>query len=71
MHDGSFFPNEDIIKMLDIPKSYIHEQIAIQVNEIGRRLLKFRGFKDYQLEGRFVILVDDGIATGATVFACD
>ncbi|HEX6282217.1 MAG TPA: phosphoribosyltransferase family protein [Nitrososphaera sp.] len=69
MHDGSFFPNEDIIKMLDIPKRYIDEQIAIQMNEIGRRLLKFRGSKDYQLEGMFVILVDDGIATGATVFA--
>lgn len=69
MHDGSFFPNEDIIKMLDVPKSYIDEQIAIQMKEIERRLLKFRGSKDYHLEGKFVILVDDGIATGATVFA--
>lgn len=69
MHDGSFFPNEDIIKMLEIPKRYIDEQIAIQMKEIGRRLLKFRGSKDYHLEGKFVILVDDGIATGATVFA--
>lgn len=69
LHDGSFFPNEDIIKMLDIPKSYIDEHIAIQMKEIERRLLKFRGSKDYQLEGKFVILVDDGIATGATVFA--
>lgn len=69
MHDGSFFPNEDIIKMLDVPRTYIDEQIAIQMREIERRLLKFRGSKDYQLEGKFVILVDDGIATGATVFA--
>ena len=69
MHDGSFFPNTDIIKMLDVPKSYIGEQIAIQLKEIERRLLKFRGSKDYRLEGKFVILVDDGIATGATVFA--
>ncbi len=69
MHDGSFFPNEDIIKMLDIPRRYIDEQITIQIKEIERRLLKFRGSKIYQLEGKFVILVDDGIATGATVFA--
>jgi putative phosphoribosyl transferase len=69
MHDGSFFPNSDIIKILDVPKSYIDEQIAIQMKEIERRLLKFRGSKDYHLEGKFVILVDDGIATGATVFA--
>lgn len=69
MHDGSFFPNEGIIKMLSVPKSYIDEQSAIQMKEIERRLLKFRGSKDYHLEGKFVILVDDGIATGATVFA--
>lgn len=55
--------------MLDVPRTYIDEQIAIQMREIERRLLKFRGSKDYQLEDKFVILVDDGIATGATVFA--
>jgi predicted phosphoribosyltransferase len=69
MHDGSFFPNEDIIKMLGVPKRYVDEQIAIQMKEIERRLLKFRGSKDYHLEGKLVVLVDDGIATGATVFA--
>lgn len=69
MHDGSFFPNEDIIKMLDVQRTYLDEQTAIQMSEIERRLLKFRGSKDYQLEGKFVILVDDGIATGATIFA--
>lgn len=69
MHDGSFFPNTHIIKMLNVPTSYIDEQVAIQMKEIERRLLKFRNSKDYHLEGKFVILVDDGIATGATVFA--
>jgi predicted phosphoribosyltransferase len=69
MHDGSFFPNTDIIKMLEVPKSYIDEQIAVQMKEIERRLLKFRGSKDYNLEDKIVILADDGIATGATVFA--
>jgi predicted phosphoribosyltransferase len=69
MHDGSFFPNEDIIKMLNVPPRYIDEQIATQMKEIERRLLKFRDSKHYHLEGKLVILVDDGIATGATVFA--
>jgi predicted phosphoribosyltransferase len=69
MHDGSFLPNEDIIRMICVPESYIEEQIAIRMKEIERRLLKFRGSRDYNLEGRLVILVDDGIATGATVFA--
>ncbi|MGI0041238.1 MAG: phosphoribosyltransferase family protein, partial [Nitrosopumilaceae archaeon] len=35
--------------------------------EIERRLIKFRGTKEYQLEGRTIVLVDDGIATGATM----
>ena len=30
MHDGSFFPNEDIIKMLNVSQEYIDEQISIQ-----------------------------------------
>jgi predicted phosphoribosyltransferase len=55
--------------MFDLPRTYLDEQVAIQKREIERRLLKFRGSRDYQLAGKFVILVDDGIATGATVFA--
>lgn len=69
MHDGSFFPNRDIIAMLNISPGYLKEQIAEKMKEIERRLVKFRGTKDYDLAGKFVILVDDGIATGATVFA--
>lgn len=69
MHDGSFFPNRDIIAMLNISPGYLKEQIAEKMKEIERRLIKFRGSKDYNLAGKFVVLVDDGIATGATVFA--
>jgi predicted phosphoribosyltransferase len=69
MHDGSFIPNEDIIKMLNVSQEYINEQIDIQKNEIERRLKRFRGGKEYHLRGKNIILVDDGIATGATMFA--
>ncbi len=67
MHDMSYFPNEDIIKILRITQKYIDSQISSQLKEIERRLMKFRGTKEYQLEGRTIILVDDGIATGATM----
>ena len=30
MHDGSFFPNEDVIKMLNVSQEYVDEQISIQ-----------------------------------------
>lgn len=69
MHDGSFYPNEDIIRMLNVSSRYISEQSAEKMREIQRRLERFRGGKEYHIEGRVAILVDDGIATGATVFA--
>ena len=68
VHDGSFFPNSDLINTLGISKKYLDEQIAEQLEEIERRLAKFRGRKDYDLKNKTVVLVDDGIATGATVF---
>ncbi|MGC2681906.1 MAG: phosphoribosyltransferase family protein [Candidatus Nitrosopolaris sp.] len=37
--------------------------------EIERRLMTFRGSKQYHLQYKTIILVDDGIATGATMFA--
>lgn len=68
IHDGSFFPNSSLITALGIPQSYLDEQIADNVKEVRRRLVKFRGRIDYDLKGKTVVIVDDGIATGATVF---
>ena len=67
-HDGSYFPNVDITMMLNAPQMYIDAEISAQMKEIERRLMKFRGTKEYHLEGKTVVLVDDGIATGATMF---
>lgn len=67
-HDGSYFPNVDITMMLKVPQKYIDSEISVQMKEIERRLMKFRGTKEYHLEGRTIVLVDDGIATGATMF---
>jgi len=69
MHDGFFFPNTDIIEALNVPREYIDREIKSELKEIERRLTKFRGSLDYRLQDRSVVLVDDGIATGATMFA--
>jgi putative phosphoribosyl transferase len=71
MPDGSFFPNENIIKLLKISEGYINAEIDAQMKEIDRRLISFRGSKDYgnDLQYKTVVLVDDGIATGATILA--
>lgn len=69
LHDGSFVPNEDAIGSLDAPKPYIDQNISRLKNEIDRRLLKFRGNNRYDLSGKVAIIVDDGVATGTTMFA--
>ncbi len=68
MHDGSYFPNIEITRMLNVPENYIEEEITRQRKEIDRRLIKFRGSMEYDLSGKTVVIVDDGIATGATMF---
>lgn len=69
MHDSSFLPNMDIITSLNVPKKYIEQEIVSELKEIERRLMKFRGNTKYNLKDKTVIVVDDGIATGATMFA--
>ena len=78
MQDGSYVLNKDIIGMLNVPPSYITEQANILKKEIERRLQSFRGereehssyYNDYdRFEGKIVIIVDDGIATGATMLS--
>jgi predicted phosphoribosyltransferase len=68
MHDGRFFVNRDIMNILQIPDDYIKENLAIQMKEIQRRLWLFRHSQEYKLSGNTIILVDDGIATGASIF---
>jgi len=50
MHDGSFFLTFDIINALHVPKQYIDAEIKSELEEISRRLMKFRGNTEYDLE---------------------
>jgi putative phosphoribosyl transferase len=71
MPDGSYFLNQDIVSTTNIPPNYIEDQIKVQKKEIERRLMNFRGRKGYdaELRGKTIVLVDDGIATGATMLS--
>jgi putative phosphoribosyl transferase len=71
MPDGSYFINQEIINTLNIPEEYVQIQAHEQVKEIDRRLMSYRGSKEYdnEFEDKIVVLVDDGIATGATMLA--
>jgi putative phosphoribosyl transferase len=71
MPDGTFFANERIISSLGIEEDYIKQQMEIQRKEISRRLMEYRGNNEYdnKFRDKIVILVDDGIATGATILS--
>ncbi len=62
--------NEDVVRYLDLPESYIAEEQERQLREIDRRRRLYRRRRPaIGIAGRTVIVVDDGIATGATVRA--
>ena len=46
MHDGSYFPNVEITRMLNVPESFVEEEIARQRKEIERRLMKLEAAKN-------------------------
>jgi putative phosphoribosyl transferase len=71
MPDGTCFLNARSAEALQIPQRYIAAQTEEQMKEIDRRLLSYRGHRNYdsELQEKIVILVDDGIATGSTIYA--
>ncbi len=65
---GSLFLNNDIIHDLRIPQSAIHEEMDKELNELTRREFTYRGNRPFPiLKEKTIILIDDGIATGATM----
>jgi putative phosphoribosyl transferase len=62
--------NEDVVEMLGVPPEVVRREAARQVAEIARRRSQWlQGRAPVAAHGRTVILVDDGIATGATMRA--
>ena len=68
MQDRTVYLNERLIQKLQVSTEYLDSEIERQVQEIQRRMLLYRpASKPYNIAGRSVVVVDDGIATGATV----
>jgi len=62
--------NEDVVQALGISKKTIERVAAEEGQELERRERIYRGeLAPLAIEGRHVILVDDGLATGATMRA--
>jgi putative phosphoribosyl transferase len=65
--DGQVSLNQEVVQMLDISPDYIESEKAFQMAEITRRNRIFREARPrVPLDGRIVIITDDGVATGAT-----
>jgi len=65
-----FVVNEDILEMLDLSVEFAREHARQEVAEIERRQrLYLSGRERPSTRGRTVVVVDDGIATGATMRA--
>ena len=61
--------DENTARMTRASREYIDLQVARQLAEIERRRVIYRTGPAVPIEGRDVIVVDDGIATGSTVRA--
>ncbi|GBQ42833.1 phosphoribosyltransferase [Acidocella aminolytica 101 = DSM 11237] len=62
--------NDELLAAFRVPRSYIEAEKAKALKEIQRRHALYLGSRPpLALEGRLVVLTDDGIATGATVLA--
>jgi putative phosphoribosyl transferase len=62
------FIDRDLAANLDVPDSYIKEETARQLEEIERGRKSYcEGRPAPEIAGRTAIIVDDGIATGATM----
>jgi putative phosphoribosyl transferase len=67
---GTCFINHLIVQSLRIPGSTIERVIEIEQEELNRRENKYRDpNQPLDWRGKTVILVDDGLATGATMHA--
>jgi len=64
---GLVFVNKEIVEKLGVDESYIQQKAMEKLQEIAREREKYK-VEPQILEDRDVILVDDGIATGASMY---
>jgi putative phosphoribosyl transferase len=62
--------NPQVIYSYDISEAQIEEAEKVERQELDRRAVTYRGERPYpDLNDKIVIIVDDGLATGATMHA--
>jgi predicted phosphoribosyltransferase len=62
--------DERLVRMLGVDDAYVRDEVVRAQAEIDRRTAAYRGSRPpLDLAGRTVVVVDDGVATGATAVA--
>lgn len=65
--ESEYFLNQSIIDELGVPSFYLEEEIKRQIKLIEERKRKYlKGREPVDCQDKIAILVDDGLATGAT-----
>jgi putative phosphoribosyl transferase len=68
--DGTCVIDEDLIESLGIDESALEQVVQHEIGELARRKIAYRDARpDPEIGGKTVIVVDDGLATGATMRA--
>jgi len=69
-HDRTVYVDESLAAALHVGSDYLREEIEHQTAEVLRRMHLYRGDRQPpDLSGRTAVVVDDGMATGATMIA--
>lgn len=67
---GEVFLDQQTIAAVGVSQAYLERATQREREELERRMILFRGHAEpVQVDGRTVILVDDGVATGSTALA--
>ena len=68
--DGSYVIDRRLVEELRVPHELLEDVIHREIAELRRREAAYRdGRPKRQLTGKTVILVDDGLATGSSMYA--
>jgi len=69
--DGTVWLNESLIDDLGVGEAYVDEQVERERAAAAAKVERYRGERPaLDLTGKRVVVVDDGVATGATTAAC-
>ncbi|WP_142859364.1 phosphoribosyltransferase [Salinigranum halophilum] len=69
--DGTVFLNDEYIDQLGVDESYVDDAIERERAAAQEKVDRYRGDRPpLDLHDKTVVVVDDGVATGATTIAC-